>query len=432
MKKYLFINVYISKLGFVPAGVIVHDETTLTTGFSYNKEYIAQGLPPINPATLNWKKENKQNFLFPINQFNKTFLELLPTDTDWSYQVLLSRYPEYEHMHLFERLYFLQSRTVGGLQSHLEKDEDESSIIGADWLEKICQSSMEFYMKQITKIPYFHAFVPMTTYGGMRPKCTYEDDNGNLWIAKFNTPDDNFNMAKVEKVCMDMAHDLDLNTSYSEVLTLNNHDIFLSYRFDRQGNIRSHSLPFYALSDSIVDKYKTVEHSGKSPLIMKEILEFSDFQNRDTLALVQKFLLDIAVNNTDNHLRNIRLILNPSNLWEIAPLFDITMTPYISDFVYNPAGLKTSELYLDNPELAEHMAKLFHVPLPKVKAMIEKTKNVVLSYGTYAENNNLSENDIDYLSKGINIGISKKSHSLASMKVKSSFTFPKLTPQKGK
>lgn len=432
MKKHIFINVYLSKLGFVPAGVLIYDEKTFQTGFSYYDEYIANNLPPLNPSTLNWRKENKKNFLFPNSgKLDKTFAELLPSDTDWSYQVLLSRYPEYEYMSMFERLYFLKSRTVGGLQSHLEEFEDEASIIGQDWLERICSSSIDLYLKRIGKIPYLNSFIPMTTYGGVRPKCTYQDEENNLWIAKFNLPDDDFNFAKIEKACMDMANDLELKTAYSEILSLNNQDIFLSYRFDRQGNVRAHSLPFYALSDGIIDKYSSNNYSGKNPLIMKDILEFSDFKNRDTLMLVQKFIFDIAVNNTDNHLRNIRLILNSNNLWEVAPLFDITMTPYVSEFVYNPAGLKTSELYLENPELAEHLAKLFNVPFPKVKTMIEKTKAVVNSYEKYANDNKFSENDLDFFSKGINIGLSKKSNSLKPRKAQVSFTFPKLTPKKG-
>lgn len=427
MKKYIFINVFLHNLGFTSAGVIVYDDITRQAGFTYDENYISQNLPPLNPATLNWRKHKTKNFFFNEEKlFDKTFHELIPSSSDWSYKIILSRYPEFENMSPIEQLLLLESRTVGGLQSHLHQGEDESSIQGADWLEKIYKSSMEFYEEQIPRIPYLHAFVPLTTYGGVRPKCTYQDDDGHLWIAKFNTPDDDFNMAKVEQVCMNMAQDLELPIAHSQVLSLENTDIFLSYRFDRQGDIRKHSLPFFALADD-TQQYSNDGFSGKNPLVMKDILSYSDFQTKDTLLLVQKFLYDIAVNNTDNHLRNIRLILNDKNLWEVAPLFDITMTPFISDFVYNPARLKTSNLHLDNPNLASHMATTFGVSLEQVQDMIDKTKNVTEKYEDYCIKHGLNDIDIEYVSKAINIGKQKNDEALKPRAIKVMKNYPRYT-----
>lgn len=429
MKQYIFINVYLHSLGFIPAGTIIYDNTSYQMGFSYHKDYIDNNYPPINPATLNWRREKTANFLFSNQEnFDKTFLELLPSTSDWSYSVLLSKYPEYEQMTLVQKLFFLESRTVGGLQSHLEKEEDEKSIIGTDWLEKIYNSSIDFYSKNIPHIPYDHCFIPLTTYGGVRPKCLYKDNDDNLWIAKFNIPDDELNFAKMEHLCMNMAKDLDLPIAHSDILNFENNDIFLSYRFDRQGDIRQHSLPFFALSDNLNISSTSSEYSGKSPLILKEILNYSDFQNKDTLLLIQKFLLDVAINNTDNHLKNIRLILNNNNLWEVAPLYDITMTPYITEFIYNPCALKTSKLYLNNPELSQHMAQLFNVDEKYIKEMIQKTINVVSNYQSYCDKYNISDNDREIISKSINIGLDKNNEPLYKNNIVLK-SFPKPKPK---
>lgn len=429
MKKYIYINIYLNKIGFTPAGVISFDTTNNMCGFSYFDEYIEQKHPPINPATLNWKKTGSPHFLFKnLEQFDRTFWELIPTDIDWSYKLILSRFPEYEYMTLPEKLFFLKSRTVGGLQAHMEKEEDEHSIRGSDWLEKIYSESIDFYNNYTQKIRYHQAFTPMTTYGGLRPKCMYEDENNELWIAKFNTPDDDYNMAHVEQVCMDMAKDLGLPVTESNILSLKSQktDIFLSKRFDRFKDKRVHSIPFFALAENMTKPKHDKAFSGNSPIIMKNILEYSDYQNTDTLLLVQKFIFDMAVNNTDNHLRNIRLLLNDNYLWEVAPLFDITMTPYICDFVYNPAALPTSELYLDNPGLPKHLSSIFSLNEDKIKEMIRNCRNVTDNYIKYCENVKMNENDIILVEKCVNIGTYNQDVNIKSKKSSSFNNYPKL------
>lgn len=432
MKKHIYINIYLNKLGFTPAGVISYDTKSSMCGFSYFNEYIQANYPPINPATLNWRKTGSPHFLFSnLEQFDRTFWELLPTTVDWSYQIILSRYPEYEDMSFPEKLFFLKSRTVGGLQSHMEKEEDEQSIRGADWLEKIYSESIDFYSHYTDKIKYHNAFIPVTTYGGLRPKCMYQDENSELWIAKFNVPDDEYNMAQVEQVCMSMAKDLGLPVAESNILSLDSKktDIFLSKRFDRLGEKRFHSLPFFALAEKIIKPKHEDYFSGNSPLIMKNILDYSDFQNKDSLILVQKFIFDMAVNNTDNHLRNIRLLLNDNNLWQIAPLFDITMNPYISDFTYNPAALPTSQLYLENPKISKQLSNIFSIEEIKIKETIEKCKNITDNYLKYCENVNMKEEDIILVEKCVNIGRYKKSINIKNTKNTISNNYPKLRPR---
>ena len=432
MKQYIYINIFLSNLGFTPAGVITYDKKNHMCGFSYFPEYIESNHPPINPATLNWKKTGSPHFLFQnLEQFDRTFWELLPTTVDWSYKIILSRYPEYEDMTLPEKLLFLKSRTVGGLQSHLEKEEDEKSIRGSDWLEKIYQESIDFYNQYTDKIRYHHAFIPVTTYGGLRPKCMYQDEADDLWIAKFNVPDDEYNMAHIEQVCMNMAKDLGLPVAKSNIISFEDKktDIFLSKRFDRIGENRFHSLPFFALAENISKPHHDEYFSGNSPLIMKNILSYSDFQDKDSLLLVQKFIFDIAVNNTDNHLRNIRLILNSNNLWEVAPLFDITMTPFISDFVYNPAALPTGELYLDNPRLVEQLSNLFQISQEKIQEMIYNCQSIVSNYENYCNEVNMKEDDIILVEQSINIGKYKKAVNIKNHKSSQLKNYPKLKPK---
>jgi serine/threonine-protein kinase HipA len=57
-----------------------------------------------------------------------------------------------------------------------------------------------------------------TSMGGARPKAVVEDD-GALWIAKFNRPDDTWNQAKVERAMLELARACLAHLRYCELKT---------------------------------------------------------------------------------------------------------------------------------------------------------------------------------------------------------------------
>src|SRR3546814_2586937 len=46
---------------------------------------------------------------------------------------------------------------------------------------------------------------PVQSLGGARPKASFRDERGFLWVAKFPSQEDVFNMAGAEAACLDMA-----------------------------------------------------------------------------------------------------------------------------------------------------------------------------------------------------------------------------------
>lgn len=422
--KYIYINVFLYDIGWVNAGVITFNLKQNYSSFSYFTSYIDNDYPPLNPATLNYRDNLNKNRHFIVSDDNnqlldRTFWELLPQQNDWGHKILISKYPHYNYLTNVEKLYFLQKRTVGGLQSFVEDEAPEFNIDDLEWLDKVREESIDFYMQSINKIRYTKAINPMIAYGGIRPKCMFEDENGDFWIAKFNLPTDNFNMAKAELLSLIMSKEMGLKTAESKVITLDSgEDVFLSKRFDITEDSRYHSLSFFALAPAVkMPPRDTINKIPGNPssYIQTIIRRFSDFENRDSANMVLKFLLDITVNNTDNHLRNLRLILNKKNKWELAPIFDVTCNPYNQPHVYNPLNLSLSQTYLNNPNIINVLSNELNVSTDMVENKLIIAKEVSNRWEDFCDNIGVSPEDKNLIGNAMSLGRDRKDYEIKNI-----------------
>jgi len=318
---------------------------------------------------------------------------------------------------------------VGGLSAYIKDKPEEESINSIEWLDKVREESVSFYMHDLSKISYIKAINPLTSYGGVRPKCMFQDDGGEFWIAKFNLPTDPYNMAKAEQIAMDMARDTGLNASTSKIIKLpSGEDVFLSKRFDREGVQRFHSLSMFALAPgNEISKKKQFMPGNPAGFIQTLVRRYSDFSTKDTAELVLKLLLDTGVNNTDNHLRNLRVILNKDSKWELSPVFDVIFNPYSQPHVYNPAGLPLDQLYLENPEFIEAMSKELNVEEGLIIQQIKKVKPVVENWENYCQKYDMSEEDSLKIGNAVSLGTRRR-----ELEKKLSIQSPKLNAPKFK
>lgn len=409
--KRIYISVFLQGEGFTPAGTILFNEAMNYAGFVYFKSYADNNYPPLNPGTLNY--QTNKSLQFPIDvksnpeMLDRTFWELLPSQGDFGTNVLISRYPEYFSMTNAQKLYFLGSRVVGGLSCYVDKPKAEQNIVGVDWLDDIRRESVAFHTKQLMSIKHVNALDALTSYGGVRPKAMFKDENGDCWIAKFNLPSDPYNMAKVEHVAMQMAGDCGLVVPDTKVLHLpSGEDVFLTKRFDRTSTSRFHGLSFFAVAPAIdFERTKPIPGQGHSAAVMgKLVSRFSQNKKLDQELLARKLLVDTGFNNTDNHLRNVRFMLDDNNQWRISPSFDILFDPRDKPHTYGPAGLSRAETHLNNEDVIKQIAGYTELSLEKVSLYAEQTKNVIDDWHTYALSANLSEQDMLRLESAISIG----------------------------
>jgi serine/threonine-protein kinase HipA len=76
-------------------------------------------------------------------------------------------------------------------------------------------------------------FVDGTALGGARPKASVRDAHGVLWLAKFSSRKDSFDVPGVESAALRLAAEVGLNVPALDMRTLGERKVMLIRRFDR-------------------------------------------------------------------------------------------------------------------------------------------------------------------------------------------------------
>ena len=166
---------------------------------------------------------------------------------------------------------------------------------------------------------------PGSSLGGARPKATVVDADGNLWIAKFPSKHDEFNVGAWEKVVHDLAKMCGLNVPESKLTSFSKYgSTFLVKRFDRDGDRRIH----FASAMTMLGKQDGASAAdGTSYLDIVSFIKSNGAQPKaDLTELWKRIVFSMAVSNTDDHLRNHGFILT-KNGWCLSPMYDVNPIP---------------------------------------------------------------------------------------------------------
>ena len=166
---------------------------------------------------------------------------------------------------------------------------------------------------------------PGSSLGGARPKATVQDVNGDLWIAKFPSKHDSINSGAWEKIVHDLALRCGLHVPPSALETFTKAgSTFLVKRFDRTGILRNH----FASAMTMLGKTDGASASdGTSYLEIAEFIRAEGTRPQEDLAeLWKRIVFNMAVSNTDDHLRNHGFLWSGGG-WRLSPAFDMNPEP---------------------------------------------------------------------------------------------------------
>jgi len=164
---------------------------------------------------------------------------------------------------------------------------------------------------------------PGSSLGGARPKSCVIDEHNTLWIAKFPSRNDEYDVAAWEYVVYQLALRAGIPMSQSRVESFNGpHHTFLTKRFDRTQDSRLH------FSSAMTQLGYYDGDNGASYLELAEFLVNEGGDTEEDLAqLWRRIIFNIAVSNTDDHLRNHGFIFHQGG-WRLSPAYDINpVTP---------------------------------------------------------------------------------------------------------
>ncbi|HVL07707.1 MAG TPA: HipA domain-containing protein [Burkholderiaceae bacterium] len=261
---------------------------------------------------------------------------------------------------------FTEIRALERASRALEEDASNTTLEGQEWLRML--------------------IAPGGSLGGARPKASVVDTHGHLYIAKFPSARDTYDVGGWEMVVNALALACGLRVATAEARKFaSEHHCFLVRRFDRtEHGQRLHFASAMTMTGHADGDDASV---GVSYLELAEVLMRHGAQtNADLRELWSRIVFNILVSNTDDHLRNHGFILVPGCGWKLAEAYDMNPVPAAD-------GLKLNITEADNAldlELAREVAGYFRLTLAKADEIIETFRDTVRQWRVIATSLGLS------------------------------------------
>lgn len=248
----------------------------------------------------------------------------------------LARREERKEHTLFQTDYLLgvyDGHRMGALRFKTEMDgsflNDNREMATPPWasIRELEEISLRLEEDDIVNDPEYLKWLSMlvapgSSLGGGRPKASVVNPDEQLWIAKFPSRNDEFDIGGWEMVTYELAIAAGIDMAESQAKKFSSkHHTFLTKRFDRtpQGE-RIH----FASAMTMLGYMDGKNHQdGVSYLELAEfIMDYGANVNIDLEELWRRIVFSICVSNTDDHLRNHGFILTPMG-WVLSPAYDI-------------------------------------------------------------------------------------------------------------
>jgi len=157
--------------------------------------------------------------------------------------------------------------------------------------------------------------------GGARPKATFIH-NDRRHIAKFASRGDDHDVAVVEATTLSMARACGITVPSFHLQPLKQGHVLLVQRFDRHGPVANERRLHYLSSSALLDV--PYESSGGSYVELAQVLRRRSWQPEvDLPELFRRMVFNLAVGNTDDHVKNHGVLNYGHGRWGLAPAFDL-------------------------------------------------------------------------------------------------------------
>lgn len=375
--------------------------------FEYEQEWLQEDFSQIlDPdlalySGLHFLNDNKANF--------GTFLDSSPDL--WGRilmrrrEAALARKQGRREENLYETDYLLgvyDSHRMGGLRFKLSKDgpflDNNKELASPPWasIRELEQVSLKLEDDNVMDDPNYLKWlgmlvVPGSSLGGARPKASIVDEHGHLWIAKFPSGNDQFNVGAWEMVTHELARAAGINMAGCKAQQFSSkHHTFLTKRFDRTTDGERIHFASAMTMLGFVD--------GQEGASYLDIVDFLTTHGGNVEAdleeLWRRIVFCISVSNTDDHLRNHGFILKPEG-WVLSPAYDINP-------IETGTGLSLNISASDNAldlDLALDVAKYFRLDKGRTRQIMGEVRGVVKNWRVVAKKYGISNAECELKSR---------------------------------
>jgi serine/threonine-protein kinase HipA len=216
--------------------------------------------------------------------------------------------------------------------------------------------------------------VPGSSLGGARPKANVTDETGQPWIAKFPSKNDIVDKAAWEYLAYRLAIRAGVVMAECRLEAIaGRYRTFFTKRFDREKRGRIH----FASAMTMTGKTEElIRDDTPSYLEVAEFIQFSGTRVVEDLhQLWRRIVFNIAISNTDDHLRNHGFVLTPAG-WRLSPAFDINPSVDRDGLALN---IDMENNWLDYG-LAESVGTFFRLDKKEMENILHEIKKAVTEW----------------------------------------------------
>jgi len=234
---------------------------------------------------------------------------------------------------------------------------------------------------------------PGSSLGGARPKANILDADKSLWIAKFPSKTDTIDKAAWEFLAYQLAIKAGIEMAPCRMeRILGKHHTFFTKRFDRENGERIHFASAMTMTGNNED---TIRDNQANYLDIAEFISNNGANIEANLhQLWRRIIFNIAISNTDDHLRNHGFILTKEG-WILSPAYDLNPSIDKDGLALN---IDTDNNALDF-DLAKSVGEYFRLNKNQMEVIIQEVLEVTTKWKTMANEIGISRSEQELMGK---------------------------------
>lgn len=238
---------------------------------------------------------------------------------------------------------------------------------------------------------------PGSSLGGARPKANIMDEYQHPWIAKFPSKNDVIDKALWEFLAYRLAINSGIQMAECKIENLSGlYSTFFTKRFDRNGTERIH---FASAMTMTGNNEETIKSQPASYLDLVEFIQnYGTNIDKNLNQLWRRIIFNIAISNTDDHLRNHGFILTKDG-WILSPAYDLNPSIDKDGLALN-IDMDDNSL---NFELAKSVGEYFRLTEIDMDQIIQDVLNSVKQWREIATKIGISRSEQELMSSAFNV-----------------------------
>lgn len=228
---------------------------------------------------------------------------------------------------------------------------------------------------------------PGASLGGARPKATFRNPDGSLWLAKFPSRNDRRDVGGWEYVLSQLAATAGIAVPDAQVMQLHSpYHTFLARRFDREADGRRR---LFASAMTLTEKTDMEPASYLDIAVAQEQFGNPHTINVDLAELFRRAVFNVATAHRDDHLRNHGFVHDGKG-WRPSPAYDMNPMPDVESHVL---ALDESS-QIPSIETLRHTARHYRLSSSEAEVIISDVKNAVKGWQDVARRAGMREQAI--------------------------------------